>query len=213
MSRQKTIKCSQLNNSMSQYENKEEELNRSNNKIHIWSKQTQSIIIKIICWQPNSSIHISNKTCYEMKKLKYKLFKFTWMRMWVLAEGEGPTISTTLPGRRGRRWSGGRSSGGREVETLLMKVFAVSLVVNHSLTSIVEEAAVSLSAFSLELKKFIDDWLMIWWNEMMNVVWGFGICGFLLFKREGRRWVKRRNRLKLLQINNHVVNAFINLGM
>jgi len=58
--------------------------------------------------------------------------------MWVLAEGEGPAISTTLPGRRGRRCSGGSSSGGRSIAIREKKVFAVSSVDIHSLTSIVE---------------------------------------------------------------------------
>lgn len=54
------------------------------------------------------------------------------MRIRVLAEGEGPTISTTLPARRGRRWNGGGNMRkGRSVRILLSACAAVSSAVIH----------------------------------------------------------------------------------
>lgn len=57
---------------------------------------------------------------------------FTCVRIRVLAEGEGPTISTVLPTRNGSRWSGGGSrSKGRSVRILRSAFLAVSSALIH----------------------------------------------------------------------------------
>lgn len=54
------------------------------------------------------------------------------MRIRVLAEGEGPTISTTFPARRGRRWSGGGNTRkGRSLRILTSASLAVSSALIH----------------------------------------------------------------------------------
>ncbi|RWR85470.1 hypothetical protein CKAN_01433900 [Cinnamomum micranthum f. kanehirae] len=50
-----------------------------------------------------------------MRKQLEKIFK-----------GEGPTISTTLPTRRGTRWRGGRRRRGRSAKTLASICLALS---------------------------------------------------------------------------------------
>lgn len=54
------------------------------------------------------------------------------MRIRVLADGEGPTISTTFPARRGKRWSGGGNTRkGRSVRILSSASLAVSSALIH----------------------------------------------------------------------------------
>jgi hypothetical protein len=57
----------------------------------------------------------------------------TMRRRWDLPELDGPAISTTLPGRRGARCSGGgRVMGGREESERERKADAVSLAASHA---------------------------------------------------------------------------------
>ena len=57
----------------------------------------------------------------------------TVRRRWDLPELDGPAISTTLPGRRGARCSGGgRVMGGREESERERKAAAVSSTASHA---------------------------------------------------------------------------------
>lgn len=57
----------------------------------------------------------------------------TMSRRWDLPELDGPAISTTLPGRRGARCSGGgRVMGGREESERERKAAAVSFTASHA---------------------------------------------------------------------------------
>ena len=83
----------------------------------------------------------------------------TMRRRWDLPELDGPAISTTLPGRRGARCSGGGSvMGGREESERERKAAAVSLTASHARGSLPASPAMAralelLSLFSTGISK------------------------------------------------------------
>lgn len=96
-------------------------------------------------YQPNESnpilkksIQRHNNSNQNQINSRFEKWEFvcTWIKIWVLAEGEGPAISTTLPRRRGTLWRGGRSINDRSAETLDSISLALSSVQIQPLAAI-----------------------------------------------------------------------------